>query len=80
MGAEDGAMKLGEWLDKFGPEKSRWAVCKELSAYLETTGTPITAQTIANVARGYRLQSYDRAKALSDATKGEVTVAELCEE
>jgi len=46
---------------------------------LAKAGTPISLNTIANVDRGMKLNTYDKAKALSDLTGGAVSVAELCE-
>jgi hypothetical protein len=69
-------MRLNEWIDErlAKTKTSRWDVCQELA---EKSG--VTAQTIANIDRGMRLNTYRRAKALSDATRGAVSVAELCE-
>ncbi len=85
-------MKLSEWIDKRVKGKAcevyhpvhhtrQCTGCKprgEAYAYLaEATG--ISDETIANVDRGMRLKTYDRAKAIEAATKGLVTVQELCE-
>jgi transcriptional regulator with XRE-family HTH domain len=66
-------MKLNEWIDS-RLKTTRHAAYAELA---EKSG--ISVQTIANIDRGMRLNTYSRAKAISDATKGAVTVEELCE-
>lgn len=73
-------MTLTEWIDQQLDEHgSRKDFCRGLSEKLEAAGVPISWQTLTNIDRGMRLTSYARAKALSDLTGGDVTVAELCE-
>jgi hypothetical protein len=73
-------MKLAEWIDgQVTKHGSRHGVHCWMADRLAELGTPITRGTIYNVDRGMKLQHYDRAKALSDLTRGAVSVAELCE-
>lgn len=77
MEVRENEMKLADWITLrvvATTGGTRSAVYVELS---KESG--VSTQTIANVDRGMRLKTYDRAKALSDATDGAVTVAELCE-
>jgi hypothetical protein len=71
---------LSEWIDKKVTDKTtRTDVRQILSSRMASKGCYLSEHTIANVDRGMRLNRYDLAKALSDITDGEVTVAELCE-
>lgn len=60
----------------------------KLDEYSKSRGIPLTEiarrsgvsyQTVKRVSRGYRLDKYDKAKSISDACDGVVTVKELCE-
>jgi hypothetical protein len=66
-------MKLKEWIDR-QPGDTRTEVYARLA---EESG--VSLQTISSVDRGMLLKSYPRAKAISEATGGAVTVEELCE-
>ena len=66
-------MTLTEWIDR-QPELTRGEVYDRLA---KESG--VSAQTVGNIDRGMRLNTYNRAKALSDATGGKVTIRELCE-
>lgn len=68
-------MKLTEWIDARVTENQNRTLIYQWLA--DATG--VSAQTISNVDRGMRLKTYARAKAISDATGGIVTVKELCE-
>ena len=63
-------MTLHDWVENQGRG--------ELSRLARETGLAYT--TVFGAAQGRRLKSYARAKLLSDATGGAVTIAELCEE
>jgi hypothetical protein len=69
-------MKLKDWIAQQAKQRqtSKAQVIREVSAKSWVTET-----TVANVSRGMRLALYAKAKAISDATGGEVTVEELCE-
>jgi len=66
-------MTLTEWIDR-QPELTRGEVYDRLA---KESG--VSAQTVGNIDRGMRLNTYNRAKALSDAIGGKVTIRELCE-
>lgn len=69
-------MTLTDWItacvDKSG--MNRTTIRERLAS-----ASGVSLVTIANVDNGMRLKNYDKAKALSDATKGSVTTEELCE-
>lgn len=69
-------MKLSEWIDKRTAKSggTRTAVREELAA-----ASGVSVVTVNHVDNGMRLKNYEKAKALSDATKGAVTPEELCE-
>lgn len=74
-------MTLTEWIDKRVAKFActRHSLYQNMVDNLAKAGTPISLNTIANVDRGMKLNTYDKAKALSDLTGGAVSVAELCE-
>jgi len=76
-------MKLDAWIAAEiaeGRASGKKDACKKLSAATKTTGgETVSALTIESAAGGMRIKKYPKAKAIQDATKGAVTVAELCE-
>jgi DNA-binding transcriptional regulator YdaS (Cro superfamily) len=68
-------VKLSEWIDKkVSATRSRTSVRQELA-----TISGVSFVTVTHVDSGMRLKSYEKAKALSDATGGKVSTEELCE-
>jgi hypothetical protein len=77
-------MKLGEWIAKWiadGNASGKKDACRKLADKIRTAGggSTVSTVTIENAAGGMRLSLYDKAKAISDATGGDVTITELCE-
>jgi hypothetical protein len=74
-------MKFSEWIDKetVNRRMNRTQIIRELSEVLTAKGLHISIATLSTCDRGARIKSYWRAKALSDATGGAVSVPELCE-
>lgn len=77
-------MKFGAWLAKQiaeGRWKNKRDACQALSEGIAASGNgKVSRVTIENAAMGQRLVKYEKAKALSDATCGAVTIQDLCEE
>ena len=71
-------MTLSEWIDR-EMVGSRHAFIRAMAKRLAEAGTPVSAHTIAACDRGMKLTKHPLAKALSDLTRGCVTVKELCE-
>ncbi len=76
-------MKLAAWIqeriDK-GIYTHRKDAYRMISgSILAQGGETVSAFTIENTARGMRLKQYSKAKAISVATEGKVSVEELCE-
>lgn len=76
-------MKLDEWFK--GQLAAGYASGKK-AAYARMAqditaegGETVSSVTIENAANGKRLTKYEKAKAISEATDGQVTIAELCE-
>jgi transcriptional regulator with XRE-family HTH domain len=69
-------MTLHEWIDRrvSALGVSRRAILEDLS---DLAGVSVV--TLSAVDRGARLGRYDKARALSEATGGKVTIKELCE-
>lgn len=72
-------MKLALWIDKELAGKSRkYNYKSEVIAELSKK-SGVSTVTIENASRGLLLTRYDKAKALSEATGGKVSVEDLCE-
>ena len=74
-------MQFADWIvkeikrrKKTEPKVNKTQIIREIS---EKCG--VSKVTVENASRGLTLQRYDKAKAISDATDGKVSVAELCE-
>lgn len=76
-------MKLQEWITgqiDAGCAKGKKDAYRLLAEAIRAKGgETVSAVTIENTAGGKRLTRYEKAKAVSDATDGKVSVAELCE-
>ena len=76
-------MKLGAWIQKEiteGRASGLKDAYRQLSEQIEKKGgETVSAQTIENAAGGMLLKKYGKAKAISEATKGAVSISELCE-
>lgn len=74
-------MKLATWIQReidAGLATGKRNACVKLSEKTKKSSY-VSALTIENVAGGLRLKRYDKAKSISEATGGDVTIAELCE-
>lgn len=71
-------MTLKEWIDSRGVSRAQ-AYLELAEATCEPGRMPVSTHTIGAVDRGMKLRSYDRAKSLSEATGGAVSIKELCE-
>jgi len=75
-------MTFREWVDEqikagvFGGLKD---ACRTLAEETSQSGEKVSAVSIENAYQGMRFRLYRKGKALSDVTKGAVTVGELCE-
>jgi len=68
-------MRFKEWVKRErGDKMSRTAF---LSGFSKKTG--VSLQTLQFVVKGGLMSLYPKAKAISDGTDGEVSIAELCE-
>jgi hypothetical protein len=76
-------MKLGAWIEKEireGRATGKKDAYAKLAAKTKATGgESVSSLTVENAAGGMRLKKYDKAKVISLATGGEVTIPELCE-
>jgi len=63
-------MKLHEYVHKNGGTETLQRISEE---------SEVSMVTLRHVMSGMKLKLYDKAKAISDATRGKVSVAELCE-
>lgn len=74
-------MTFKDWVDKkaLAMCTNKTAVLTAMSEALLAAGTPISLHTLSTLERGSKLRNYPRAKALSEATNGQVSIAELCE-
>ena len=69
-------MTLHEYVDQ---ETERTGVSrrKVLAVLAERSG--VSLMTLGPVDRGAKMQNYPKAKAIEDATRGKVTIKDLCE-
>lgn len=67
-------MTLHEYVDLCRDGGTRTLVYRALAR-----ASGVHWQTIKDVDRGMRLSNYDKAKALSNATGGKVSIKELCD-
>jgi len=69
-------MKLSNWVAKQGKQHDlgKTAVLRNLAKLSE-----VSLLTLQIVERGGQMNNYKKAKAVSEATKGKVTITELCE-
>lgn len=76
-------MKLGEWITgqiEAGCATGKKDAYRRLADTIRAKGgETVSALTIENTAGGKRLTRYEKAKAVSEATGGQVTIPELCE-
>ena len=76
-------MRLGEWIKgqiEAGIYPGRKAAYRAISEVIASKGgETVSPPTVEHAAGGLLLNSYRKAKALSEATDGQVTITELCE-
>lgn len=70
-------MKLSEWVAAKAKKtkKTKTAILKELA-----TVSGVSLLTLQIAERGAPLSRYPKAKSISEATKGAVTIEDLCEQ
>lgn len=69
-------MKFSEYVQE-QVKKRKLTKTKILQGISEKSG--VSLLTLHNVSKGGRMTIYDKAKSISEATGGKVTVQELCE-
>ena len=67
-------MKFEDWVEK---KRGKTARTQFLRTFADQSG--VSLQTLQSVAKGGRMSLYAKAQAISDATKGEVSIKDLCE-
>lgn len=76
-------MKLEQWITgqiEAGCATGKKAAYRALAEAIRSKGgETVSALTIENTAGGKRLTKYEKAKAISEVTDGQVTIKELCE-